>query len=136
MNAAILSFFGLIVGATLQYFFTRHIENQRHIRDLRSKAYMDFMKTVCELANMRPKEGSRERNELAQRTADAKARICLYGSPKTIQAYSKWEQLGPNMGTEEQRTAFVEMVKLMRADSGGDISVNSKDLQNVLLGIH
>ena len=136
METAILSFIGLIVGATLQYFFTRHIENQRHIRDLRSKAYMDFMQTVCELANMRPKEGSKERNELAQRTADAKARICLYGSSETIQAYSKWEQLGPNMGSEEQRNAFIEMVKLMRADSGSDIKVDSKDLKNVLLGVN
>ena len=97
---------------------------------------MDFMQTVCELANMRPKEGSKERNELAQRTADAKARICLYGSSETIQAYSKWEQLGPNMGSEEQRNAFIEMVKLMRADSGSDIKVDSKDLKNVLLGVN
>ena len=72
MNAAFLSVLGLVVGASLQYFFTRHIEGQRHVRELRSKAYMDFLQTVCELANFRPKEGTRERAELAGKTADAK----------------------------------------------------------------
>lgn len=95
---------------------------------------MDFLKAVGESANRRPKEGTKERVALAERTADAKARICLYGSPQTIQAYSKWEEAGPTMATEEQCSAFIEMVKLMRADSGGDAVVNSKDLQNVLLG--
>ncbi len=74
--------------------------------------------------------------ELAGRTADAKSRICLYGSSEVIRAYSNWEALGPTMETKEQRTAFIEMVKVMRTDSGGDAVVNLMDLQNVLLGIH
>lgn len=136
MDAVFLSLLGLAVGASLQYFFTRHIENQRHIRELRSKAYMDFLKTVCELATFRPKDGTSERAELSGRTADAKARICLYGSAEVIRSYSKWEVLGPTMNSEEQRSAFIEMVKFMRTDSGGDLNISSMEIQNVLLGIH
>ncbi|OZG74492.1 hypothetical protein BTA51_05675 [Hahella sp. CCB-MM4] len=136
MDGALLSLIGLIVGASLQYFYTRHIENQRHIRDLRSKAYMDFLKAVCELANYRPANDTRERIEISERTADAKARICLYGSAKVIRAYSAWEKLGPAMETEDQRSAFIEMVKLMRIDSGGEVEISNEDLRNVLLGIH
>lgn len=134
MDTALLSLVGLIVGASLQYFFTRHIENQRHVRELRSQAYRDFLKSVCEYANYRPKKDSKEGIELAERTAHAKSRICLYGSTKVIQTYSLWEELGPTMATEEQRAAFISMVKAMRADSGGEAAVNTKDLQNVLLG--
>jgi hypothetical protein len=136
LNAAYLSILGLILGATLQYFFTRHIENQRHIRDLRSKAYMDLLKSISECANFRPKYSTKEGMDLAERTANAKARICLFGSTRVIQAYSLWEKLGPNMETEERRAAFIEMVKAMRTDSGGEIELKSEDLQNVLLGVH
>ena len=135
MNAAVLSFIGLIVGASLQYIYTRHIESQRHIRELRSKSYMDFLKAVCELANYRPQDRSKEMSEIQARTADAKARICLYGSAEVIQAYSAWEKLGPTMNTAEQRNAFINMVKVMRVDSGGAVEVRGEDLQNVLLGV-
>lgn len=48
MITGLLSFLDVVLGASLQYFFTRHIESQRHLRDLRSKAYMDYLQCVCE----------------------------------------------------------------------------------------
>ena len=39
------------------------------------------------------------------------------------------------MATEDQLQALTEMVLVMRADSGGEHGVQSKDLQNVLFGI-
>jgi hypothetical protein len=132
----ILSFLGVVIGASLQYYFTRHIENQRHLRDLRSKAYMDYLNCVTDLAQFRPKENSKERIELSAKTGDAKARICLYGSNKAITAFSQFEELGATMNTDEQRQSFTNMVSIMRMDSGSEGGVNSKALQNVLLGIH
>lgn len=134
MTTAILSFFGVVIGAFLQYFFTRHIEVQRYHRDLRSKAYMDYLKCVCEQAQFRLKDNTRERQELFARTGDAKARICLYGSKVAIEAFSKFEMLGATMNSEEQRHAFTDMVSIMRADSGSEPGVKSKDMQNILLG--
>jgi hypothetical protein len=40
---------------------------------------MDYLKCVCEQAQFRLKGESKEKQELFPRTADAKARICLYG---------------------------------------------------------
>ena len=134
MTTAILSFLGVMIGASLQYFFTRHIEAQRHYRDLRSKAYMDYLKCVCEQAQFRLKENTRERQELFAKTGDAKARICLYGSKEAIEAFSKFEQLGATMNTTEQCRSFTDMVSIMRTDSGSELGVKSEDMQNVLLG--
>lgn len=134
MLTAILSFIGVIVGAALQYFFTRHIENQKHLRDLRSQAYMDYLKCVYEQAQFRPKENTQERKELFSKTGDAKARICLYGSNKTIAAFSLFEKLGASMATSEQRLAFTNMVAIMRVDSGSQSGAQAEDLKNVLLG--
>ncbi|WP_215399551.1 hypothetical protein [Rheinheimera oceanensis] len=136
MLTAFLSFLGVVIGALLQYFFTRHIESQRHLRDLRSKAYMDYLKCVCEHAQFRPIVGTHEQKELFSRTGDAKSRICLYGSKEAVAAFSRFEELGASMATTEQRDAFTNMVSIMRTDSGSEVCVNNTDLQNVLLGVH
>lgn len=129
-----LSFVGVVIGASLQYVFTRHIDSQRHLRDLRSNAYMDYLKCVCEQAQFRFKENTKERQELFSRTGDAKARICLYGSNSAIEEFANFEKLGASMGSEEQRKAFTKMVSIMRSDSGSELSSNPNNLQIVLLG--
>lgn len=134
MLTALLSFLGVVIGALLQYLFTRHIENQRHVRELRSKAYMDYLKCVCEHAQLQTQEHNKERQELFVRTADSKSRICLYGSSAVIQAFSTFEKLGATMGTKEQREAFTRMISIMRKDSGGEVGAQPADLQTVLLG--
>ena len=134
MLTAILSFLGVMIGASLQYIFTRHIESQRHLRDLRSKAYMDYLRCVCEQAQFKLKEDTKERQELFTRTADAKTRICLYGSNEAIEAFSIFEKLGPTMGTDDQRRAFTSMVLIMRNDSGSKLGAQPEDIQTVLLG--
>lgn len=134
MLTVILPFFGIIIGASLQYLFTRHMESLRHLRELRSKSYMDYLKCVCEQAHFRFKEENKEKQELFSRTADAKARICLYGSNEAIQAFSHFEKLGASMGSAEQRKAFTNMVSIMRTDSGSEIGSEHEDIQIVLLG--
>ena len=54
MNTAILPFLGVMIGAALQYFFTRHLDSQKHRRELRTKAYTDYLKCVSDHANLRP----------------------------------------------------------------------------------
>ena len=136
MFTGILSFLGVVIGASLQYFFTRHIDNQRHHRELKSRAYMDYLKCVCDQASLRPSYGSKEQKEIFARTGDAKARICLHGSDKAISAFSQFEILGASMNTQEQRDAFTNMVAIMRLDSGSKSIPNGKDIENVLLGVH
>lgn len=96
---------------------------------------MDYLKCVCEQAQFRFKEETKEKQELFSRTADAKARICLYGSNGAIQAFSHFEKLGASMGNTEQRKAFTNMVTIMRSDSGSEIGAEPEDIQTVLLGV-
>ena len=84
---------------------------------------MDYLKTVSDLAQFRPKENTRERTELAARTADTKARIYLYGSSGAIRTFSRFQELGATMESEDQLQALTEMVLVMRADSGGEHGV-------------
>lgn len=136
MLIGLLSFLGVVIGASLQYIFTRHIENQRHIRELRSKEYSDYLRNVAENALIHPEQNGQDRKELLARMADAKTRICLYGSPKTIKAFSAFEELGAQICTPEQGQSFTKMVLMMRSDSGSDMRVLPRDVLNVLLGSH
>jgi hypothetical protein len=135
MNTAILSFFGVIIGATLQYLFTRHLDSQRHHRELRTKAYTDYLKCVCEHANMGKQRQSPEGRDLATKTADAKCRICLYGSSSAIGSFAEFERLGAIMSTPDQCVAFTRMVSIMRNDSATRGQVELNDLEAVLLGV-
>jgi hypothetical protein len=118
----------------LQYFFTRHLDNQKHYRELRTKAYTDYLKCVGEQANF-GKRQTQEGRELFAKTADAKSRICLYGSSSAVGAFAEFERLGATMNTPGQRTAFTRMVAIMRSDSGSGREVELNDLEAVLLGV-
>jgi hypothetical protein len=110
MTAAVFSFIGVVAGAILQYFFTRHLDSQKHHRELRTAAYTDYLKCVSEHANLAKTRASQDGRDLAFRTADAKCRICLYGSSPVVAAFARFEQLGAAMNTPEQCDTFTGMV--------------------------
>lgn len=134
MNEAIFSFIGIVIGASLQYFFSRHLDSLRTYREARTKAYTDYLRCVSEHAN--PDQlHSTDGHELGARTADAKCRICLYGSSRAVVAFAQFERLGATMTTQEQKAAFTRMVAIMRHDSKGAGEVELSDIQMVLLGV-
>lgn len=136
MTVAFFSFFGIVIGAALQYVFTRHLDSQRHHRELRSTAYIDYLRCVSEHANLGWNRQTDKGRSLGAKTADAKCRICLYGSRATIEAFAKFERLGATMNTEDQCASFTSMVALMRQDSGTKDKAKIGDLETVLLGVH
>ena len=133
---AIIAILGAVVGAVFQYLFTRQLEDRKHYRGLRTLAYTDYLKSVCEQAMLVVHAQSRETREIFARTADAKTRICLYGSRQAVDAFAEFEKLGAEMKTNEQRRAFVKMVAIMRGDSGSDHDVLIENLEVVLWGNH
>lgn len=134
MNAAIFTLLGAVVGAVLQYFFTRQIESQKHYRGLRTQAYTDYLKCVGEQAQLAPKAQPNEIREIFARTADAKARICLYGSTAAVEAFAAFERMGAKMKTKDERRAFTTMVAIMRKDSGSSPNAQIESLELVLMG--
>lgn len=136
MATAIVSLLGLVVGAVLQFLFSRYLDNKKHQRDLRAKAYVDYLQCVGEHANLGYQRQSADGRQLGAKTADAKCRISLYGAPAVITAFAKFERLGASINTDEQRHAFIDMVVAMRRDALGDSSVGHADLEALLLGVH
>ena len=134
MTNAIFSLIGLVVGAVLQFLITRYLDNNKHQRDMRAKAYADYLHCVCDQANIDHKHNLTEDRQLKARTADAKCRISLYGAPSVISKFAKFERLGATMRFNEGRVAFTDMVAEMRKDTLSCVSVNKQDLQILLMG--
>jgi hypothetical protein len=65
--------------------------------------------------------------------ANAKGRICLYGSREIIHAFAVFEKLGAIISSAQQRAAFVAMVAAIRKDSG-NAGPKIEDMETVLLG--
>lgn len=129
MDLTLVSFLGVIVGASLQYFFTKYLENQRHIRTLKTQAYTDYLKY---LADSSYADDSSKKETLA-RITDSKARICLYGSKKVLTKLSNFHRLGARFDSVEQKQSFVEVVREMRIDSSKDKQVSLTDYSLILL---
>lgn len=134
MSGAVFTFVGAIVGALLQFLFTRHLEGKRHHREVRAKAYADYLQCVSEHANLGYQRQSPEGRQLGARTAYAKCRISLYGSQDVVSSFAEFEKLGATMNTDAQCRAFSRMVIAMRRDTLGNPSVDEQDIEVVLLG--
>jgi hypothetical protein len=114
MSIAFFSFLGVIVGAGLQYLFTRFLEERKHRQSLKTAAYTDYIRAVAEAAHIALQD---QRPAIFARLADAKTRICLYGSPEVVTALAGFESQGGIIGNDQQREAFLKAVEAMREDS-------------------
>jgi hypothetical protein len=130
MTIALLPLVGIVIGATLQYFFTTYLENKRHHRERRTEAYIDFLKYVADAAHTDSSDPKRK--EIGARITDSKARICLYGSTKVTAALGSFERLGAQLKSEKQIAAFIELVASMRSDSGTKGRAKIDDLKGIL----
>ena len=57
---------------------------------------MDYLKSISGLAHLNEPQGSQKR-DLRATAADAKGRICVYGSKEVIHAFAVFERLGMTM---------------------------------------
>ena len=135
VSTALFSFLGIIIGASLQYLFSRYLENQKHQRTLRTQAYTDYIRCVGEFAFLKTQSGAKENRELFARTSDSKARICIYGSEEVTSALAKFHRLGAVIASPEQVQAFVSLVAAMRLDTGlRGSGIGAGDIEDALIG--
>lgn len=130
MLIALLSFIGVVVGAGLQYIFTRVLEVRRHHRELRTLAYADYVRSVAEVRHLLVQPQASKEREILARLTDAKVRVCLYGSQIAVLKLAEFERLGGQTSSEQQQIAFVDVLIAMR----GDADAKARDFEAILLG--
>ena len=127
MLITVISILGIVVGASLQYVFSRFLDERRHKRLLQTEAYADFLRGVAEATHL---DSTINEAQVHAKIANARARIALYGSPKVVSLLAEFERAGNAIITEQQHEAFVRLIKAIR----GDDRIESAALALVLIG--
>src|SRR6266404_5430207 len=126
MNA-IFTVLGIVIGAILTFLFTRRHEYEKQKRLLITQAYFDYLRAVADAAHLNLESNEAE---IFARLADAKTRICLYGSHEVVILLAAFEKEGGVIGNAQQRHLFASLILAMRGNS----KVPSSDLETVLFG--
>ncbi|MGB7585521.1 MAG: hypothetical protein WBM11_11795 [Terriglobales bacterium] len=117
----VVTFVAATLGAFLGAFLTRRTERFKHLQELRSASYTDFLRGVANAAGGKAL------------VADARARIAVYGEESVVRSLSHFLALGGQTQNDEGTRAFAELCQSMRAETGRE-SVPVEDIMRLLFG--
>ena len=129
---AMMGLVGIMVGAWVQQFYSRRLDERRQLRELRARACIDFIKALSDLAHSNRLR--RENPEATRDLSDAKARVAIYGSPAVVKAMAGFLREHQSVGPAAA-DALIRLATAMRHDTAkSNTSVNAADLRVLLLG--
>ena len=131
---ALLPVIGVIIGASLQYFFSKSGEKRKQLEASRNEAYVDYLRSVAQIAKVE-RSDSKNRSELLAAVADAKTRMCVYGAAGVIVALAAFEKGGPVLDSPDSKARFLVLCNEMRRQNLGKTEALAiDDLSLVLFG--
>lgn len=132
--AGILPLAGVALGAGLQYYFSRSSEERKQLSLLRTQAYVDYLSAVAKFAQA-AKTNPSERNKLLAEAADAKTRICIYGSKIIVNLLADFERQGAKLSSGESNAIFLKLCAQMRSEGlGSETPISTDNLEMILFG--
>jgi hypothetical protein len=108
---------GVIVGATLQYGLSRTHEARKQQQALRTAAYVDFLRGCANTAQAQQRGDGAEEAKGNALMADAKARLCVYGSESAIRALADFFRKGGNLSSRGSVDAFLSFCEAIRLEA-------------------
>jgi hypothetical protein len=111
---AVTALLGVGVGAVVQYCAARSLRRTGQLEELRSRAYVDFVRAVAAMSAGGVQETAG--NAVADLT-DAKVRIALYGSEGVIRTLATFCETEQRLSSQSARDAFLLLAVAMRADA-------------------
>ena len=126
---AALPLAGVLIGAGLQYLSSTSLERRKHLSSLRASAYADYFRAVSSLATQGRSSAA------VSALADAKSRVCIYGSPRVLARLAQLERHGANLASPDARAVILDVVAEARKDTTTNgASVSKIDLALILFG--
>ena len=133
-----VTFIAASLGAILGSLLTLRTERFKHLQELRSTAYVDFLRGFARVTRAQNEKMKDEHSMLEERegnvtVTDSRARIAIYGGHDVVQALSRFIDLGTQTHTLEGRKAFVDLCSVMRTETGRKHAL-PEDIKVVLFG--
>lgn len=129
-----LPIIGLIIGASLQFFFSRKSENKKQQNILKTTAYTDFIKAISGIAMSQRYSDKVKEMEFFILLTDAKARICIYGSDSVINSIAEFERCGAIINNPKAYKLITTVVSEMRKDNLKGKKTDLNDISQLILG--
>jgi hypothetical protein len=117
-----VTFFAATLGAFFGAFLTRRTERFKHLQELRSSAYIDFVRGAANAAH--------QTGGIAE-VADARARIAIYGGKSVVHSLSGFIAHGAQTINPKGMQSFAELCQAMRAETGRE-SVSFEHVHRIL----
>jgi len=132
---AIVGILGIVVGALLQFVFGKRIEASKQFKLLQTQAYVDFIKGLTGIGRAQFFGNKEKEIEYTILTAEARARISIYGSEKVIKNLAGLFREHNGIISEEEMEAFAELIQIMREESISKTNfVTKNEIKDVLFG--
>ena len=131
----LLPLIGVVIGAFLQYWFSKASEERKRRQNLQTQSYVDFFRSVSGIDIAQKYADKSKEQEFTVLLTDAKARIAIYGSKEVIKTIASFWRAGARIETPEQSQLFVAICQAMRKDSlPKNQEVPDKDISQLLFG--
>lgn len=132
---AIVGILGVVLGATVQFFFNRKFETSKQFKLLQTQAYVDFIKGVSGIGRSQFFKDKQKEKEFTILIAEARARISIYGSEKVVKKLAEFFRENDGTVSESGMDAFSELIQLMRGESAETPDLVSKnEINEVVFG--
>lgn len=133
-----VTFIAAGLGAIIGAFLARRNERFKHVLELRSTAYADFLRGFARVGRAQVDGGKDARSNLEElegraMITDSRSRIVTYGSAAVVRSLAKFVRRGMQTLNPEGMEAFAEMSSLMRAEAAQQ-GVPLDDIKSVLFG--
>ena len=133
LTATVLPIIGIILGATLQYLYSKSTEIHKQHFLAKNQAYIDYLKCVSELAKIAKSNNNKRKIDVSALLADAKMRICIYGSKKVVELLADFENSGAILNNQNTAKIFTQICNEMRNDNLGKYQkAKADDLLTIL----
>ena len=129
-----VSITSIILGASLQYWFSRRSSGETHFRTLKTDAYVDFLSSISKVTIFQRHGDTQREREAIAAMMDAKARICIYGEKEVVSALATFWSLGAVIDTPERVDSFINIVQAMRKDSHIVGFISDEEIEILLVG--
>jgi hypothetical protein len=132
-----VTFVAASIGAVFGAFLARRTEEFKHLQELRSTAYADFVRGVASAAeraqgdSRRDEHGTTEQPRGRALVADSRARIAIYGGKDVVHSLSEFIALGAQTCNPQGMQAFAALCRSMRAETGRE-QVPIEDTRRIL----
>jgi hypothetical protein len=132
---ASISLLGVVVGALLQFVFSRRATDWSRLQEKRVQAYVDFLTAVARLARAQRGNKKGEAYDSRALLTDAKVRIAVYAHSKVIPALAEFQKTDPMLMSPIASGAFMKLIEIMRQVSkAGSAATGYDEFYAILFG--